>query len=236
MPTFPKKKVSAGREKLAAITAEKASVEARLAEINASASRLNEASHAAEAASNALARIDSDSAAEMAAWAQTGDGPIPQPPADAREQALRDLAQAQAQAGAAEAARAGINAKAVKEHETLAWLAGCLNAAVAEIMAEEIDELAAAAAAVAIDLKTRHEQIIQGCELIQTFKAGTTGELLGEITAIGGRANSAMERAFNTSVESDRDRTAVTRTAWWDFDRDIRSDQGVRLNVAPEGK
>ena len=109
--TFPRKRTSQNRERLAECLSAKAEAEAKVAAVTESMARLAGHEDAVNAARSELQALDIADAAAVTAWAKSGATDAPTTDVDKRESIARALSQAEAQAKAAAAARAALTAE-----------------------------------------------------------------------------------------------------------------------------
>jgi hypothetical protein len=229
MPVFPRKKTSPARDRLQSILAERAELDTKLAELRASIARLADVERAPEIASNTLARLDAEAAAEMAAFA-TGAGAMPEVDEQAREDAQRALSSAQAQARAAATARAGLEAQQTAAAQNIPSMVAYSNAAIADVLAEEIEPLAEEATATFAELVLKHERVVQMVDAIRDIATNLQGAPLSQASAALGAAATLMSGAFD-KPRADFDALLSSRAAINAFVADLRTDSGVALGV-----
>lgn|ERR1700722_9023931 len=141
MPTFPTKKSSPARDRLAECLNARSEAEAKIAEVNASLNRLANHENEVAEAERSLAELDSAEASATLEWARAREGDAPAPNADRREEISKALAVARAQAAAAVRARAALTAELNAATQPLSGISVWSSVAIAQIVCEEVEPL-----------------------------------------------------------------------------------------------
>ncbi len=140
---FEKTPRSLAREALAAAIRRLTEATAAVDALQAALGRLTESEALSAPVEAELGRLDAAEAAALAAWCRTPDAPRPQPDVEARSRLLRELDAARTTAASAARASGSVS---VELNGAIRCYAGSeieVNAATAEVVAEEV-ELAAA--------------------------------------------------------------------------------------------
>jgi hypothetical protein len=234
MPTFPRKKSSPARDRLAECLTARSEAEAKIAAANESMARLAGHEDAVNAARSELTAIDIADAAAVTLWAKSGDGAAPTTDVERREAISRALSQAESQARAAASARAALAAEMEAATQPLAGIATWSNVAVAQIVAEEMAPLIAdledaqrSLAAKIERVKMLREHVIASAEgLPKGSEAAREVYLTAEAMA------QDMQRAM-TSHPAPLDASVSSRAALREFVASLHDDSTVAMEVTP---
>ena len=199
MSSFPRKKSSPARERLAETVAARQSTESKLANVRASLARLADHEASVTAAEQKLAALNAAEADATLKWAKSGKGDAPAVNADRREEISKALAAARAQAAAAAAARASLEAEASAASANLPGIEKWSKAAIAQIVAEEAEPLIAeltesmrAIAGKQERLKQMFAFVVGAAEFTATAKRGSPTGLCRGRAVVASNAESVL--------------------------------------------
>ena len=234
MPTtFPRKRTSPNRERLAECLSAKAAAAAHVAQVNASIERL--AGHEAEvaAAERDLARIDAEESQATLAWAKSGEGSAPTPDAGRRDEINRALSVARSQAAAAVSARAALTAELNAAMRPLTDIEAWVKVSIPLIVVEEAKALMVGLQETMAQMAAQKNRLDQ----IKTFVLAhadaareSSSPGMGEIFRAQEALLQDLARA-ESLPPSDLDAAAASHTALMRFVADLRSDASVALAV-----
>jgi hypothetical protein len=226
MSLIRKKPRSEARDRLASAIESRRDLQNELAAISASLARLSAINSAPAKIEQAITALDSKGATALADWAKSGQGAAPTPNAEARAALVDSLSMARAQAGAAEHAYAGIAANynattaRTKAHDD------AITAAVVAIIADELAPLADKAQAIATELATVRDAVIEGAAFARglAMKIGAgPGSISPELTACQKALDTAM-----ANPPTDFGALAAVKSAWKKLADDLMAgDDGV---------
>ena len=143
MPTFPAKKSSPARNRLAECLAARREAETKIATANESMARLAGHEEAVAAARSELTALDIADADAVTRWAKSGEGAAPTTDVDRRDSISRALSQAESQARAATSARAALSAELETATRPLAGIQAWTSVFIASVVCEEVEPLLA---------------------------------------------------------------------------------------------
>ena len=232
MSSFPRKKSSPARERLAETVAARQSTESKLANVRASLARLADHEASVTAAEQKLAALNAAEADATLKWAKSGKGDAPAVNADRREEISKALAAARAQAAAAAAARASLEAEASAASANLPGIEKWSKAAIAQIVAEEAEPLIAELTESMRAIAGKQERLKQ----MFAFVVGAAESLpqrseeARQVYVAVEPLSQAMQKAFSTP-ESPLDMAAASGAALREFIGALASDSGVSLSV-----
>ena len=233
--TFPTKRRSPSRGRLAECLAAKAEAEAKVAAVQSSIERL--AGHEAEvaAAERDLAALDQSEANATLAWARANEGDAPTPDVERRESISKSLAAARAQAKAAASARAALTAEMEVATRPLQDIEAWTKVAIPLIAIEEAEGLMAGLRETMAQMAAQKNRLDQ----IRAFVL-THADAARESNSPGMSEIFRAQEAFQQDLQlacalppADLDDSVASHEALMAFVRDLRSDATVALEVAP---
>ena len=222
MPTFKTKTIdSPSRVRLAEIIDAGATIATTIEAAHGALSRLTATASAADPVRQQLALLDATETSAALEAARAGLE-APEPDTQRRAALTIELESAMARETAAKRAMPSLESEIQREAAKRPGLEKAKSAAIAEILAEEVDKLVdefsvtnAKLARQAQALSEIREQILIAVE------AGGERDGYVRLEALDGKLKTAAQRPI---VD-----TAAIRTAWRGFEADLRSDAGAKL-------
>jgi hypothetical protein len=230
MPTFPTKRASPARARLAECHAARREAEAKIAAANESMARLAGHEEAVAAVRSELTAIDIADAAAVTAWAKSGEGAAPTTDVERREAISRALSQAESQARAAATARAALSADIESAGQPLAGIQTWTTVSIAQIVCEDTAPLLADVVKLQQALAGKIEQIKQMRDFIYSVaeRLPKGGEEAREVYVVGNALDADLQLAMSAR-EAPLDASVAARAALREFVAGLADDSTIAL-------
>jgi hypothetical protein len=236
MSTFPRKRTSPARSRLAECHAARREAETKIAEVTASLERLAGHENEVAEAERSLAELDSAEASATLSWAKSGEGDAPAPNVDRREEISKALAVARAQAAAAVRARASLSAELNAATQPLSGINTWSNVSIISVVIEESATMMAALVDAIRNAEAKSERLLQVARYLQAHATNAADNP----DAPGAREIMVANEMFLQDLARARqkhdaplDAVAASHEALMQFVSDLKTDSTVALEVTP---